>query len=229
MLETDKTFVKCKGCKDEIILEDDDILYFGFKIKDFWHTSCLVEKETSKKKGALPKEDVDKFVQGLKFETERQRIFHISKRKLIDWLHQHYRMVVIPSHFIQRLDNVFLGFYDGITEPVPPEDVLDMWKRKADELNKIKLRNVRKGFKLDGVNLLQYDLAVVLSKYDSYLEWKRQIQAYNSIERKPYKMQTTDLVSPDLERIKREREENKRINDIITQIFEEEDRKNGRD
>lgn len=229
MLEIDKTFVKCKGCRDEITLEDDDILWYGFKIKNFWHTKCLIKKETSRKRNPLLEKDIDSFIQDLKYETEYQRNFYINKRKLIDWLHQYYRAIVIPSHFIERLDNVFLGFYDGVTQPIPPEHILDMWKRKANELVKIKARNIARGFKLEGVNQIQYDLAIILSKYDSYLEWKRKIQAHTSIARKPYQMRTTGLVSPDLERTKKEREENQRINDMITQMFEEEDRKNGRD
>jgi hypothetical protein len=47
-----------------------------------------------------------------------------------------------------------------------------MWQRKKQELDKLYNYNQQKGKELDRSSRINYDLAVLLSKYDSFLEWK---------------------------------------------------------
>ena len=46
-----------------------------------------------------------------------------------------------------------------------------MWCRKSQYLNKIYINNISKGKKINGIALVNYDLAVLMSKYDDYLKW----------------------------------------------------------
>jgi hypothetical protein len=54
---------------------------------------------------------------------------------------------------------------------IPPEHLLDMWKRKIDMLNGIASRNETKGIKMKPDQRINYDLSILVNKYDSYLKW----------------------------------------------------------
>ena len=56
-----------------------------------------------------------------------------------------------------------------------------MWKRKIDYLNKIADKNSRMGKEMNDVCRLYYDLSILLSKYDSYKDWKDKQQLANEI------------------------------------------------
>ena len=66
-----------------------------------------------------------------------------------------------------------------------------MWKRKMPYLQKVNDKNIRMGKKIDGMARINYDMAIVLSKYDSYLEWKEQ-QQQALLEEARKKEQTVD-------------------------------------
>lgn len=70
------------------------------------------------------------------------------------------------------MDSVYKGEYKGLKKPVPPEHLLDMWEQKKSYLLKIYERNRTHGKEIDGLQRVYYDLAILLSKYDSYLSWK---------------------------------------------------------
>ena len=72
------------------------------------------------------------------------------------------------------MDSVYKGTYKNLNKPVPPEDLLDMWRQKKNYLEKVSEQNRKKGTEIDGINRVNYDLAILLSKYDSYLKWKEQ-------------------------------------------------------
>ena len=54
---------------------------------------------------------------------------------------------------------------------IPPEHLLDMWKRKIDMLNGIADRNKTKGIVMSSDKRINYDLSILINKYDSYLKW----------------------------------------------------------
>lgn len=59
-------------------------------------------------------------------------------------------------------------------------------------LQKVYDKNIRMGKKMDGMARINYDMAIVLSKYDSYLEWKEQ-QKQALIEEKRKKEQAVNF------------------------------------
>ena len=85
--------------------------------------------------------------------------------------------------------------------PVPPEDLLDMWRQKRNYLDKVAEQNRKKGNEISGVNRVNYDLAILLSKYDSYLKWKEQqkiaiAELDESKKRSIEKIEYTDVARP---------------------------------
>lgn len=78
----------------------------------------------------------------------------------------------MPKHFFINLNKVFKGTYKGLNKPVPVEDLLDMWQRKLPYLTKVYINNKNKGKNMTGMARINYDLAILLSRYDSYCEWK---------------------------------------------------------
>lgn len=96
----------------------------------------------------------------------------VTVRQLTDWLYETYDISFMPKHFFINLDKVFKGTYKGLKKPVPVEDLLDMWQRKLPYLTKVYIQNKNKGKDMTGMARINYDLAILLSRYDSYCEWK---------------------------------------------------------
>jgi len=158
---------KCFHCKEYIELDNDNFVY----IKDkYYHFNCAIEKQLYKKRNKLSIEQLLDIQKQNKIELE----YRITKDKLFRWLQNTYNTVVIPKYFYIKMDEIFNGTYKGLSKGIPPEDLLDMWKRKQTELDRINNSNNKKGKCLIGSARIQYDLAVLLNKYDSYLKWKEQ-------------------------------------------------------
>jgi len=156
---------KCFHCKEYIELDNDNFVY----IKDkYYHFNCAIEKQLYKKRNKLSIEQLLDIQKQNKIELE----YKITKDKLFRWLQNTYNTVVIPKYFYIKMDQIFNGTYKGLSKGIPPEDLLDMWKRKQNELDRINNSNNIKGKFLVGSSRIQYDLAILLSKYDSYLKWK---------------------------------------------------------
>lgn len=106
-------------------------------------------------------------------KTERAK-----RLQFTDWLYRQYEVSFLPKYFFMNLDKVYKGTYKNLTKPVPVDDLWDMWQRKMPYLLKVYDRNKRIGKTMEGVARINYDLAIVLSRYDSYLAWKdQQMQA----------------------------------------------------
>ena len=126
-----------------------------------------------------------------KKEIEQDKKTESIRLKFTDWLYQEYEISFLPKYFFINLDKVYKGTYKNLTKPVPVEDLWDMWKRKMPYLQKVNDKNIRMGKKIDGMARINYDMAIVLSKYDSYLEWKEQ-QQQALLEESRKKEQTVD-------------------------------------
>lgn len=92
--------------------------------------------------------------------------------QLSDFIYREYNVSFLPKHFFINLDKVYKGTYKNLNKPVPVEDLFDMWQQKMNYLNKVAEQNRQKGKKMEGMGRINYDLAILLSKYDSYCEWK---------------------------------------------------------
>lgn len=120
-----------------------------------------------------------------KAEIEQDKKTESIRLQFTDWLYRQYEVSFLPKYFFINLDKVYKGTYKNLNKPVPVEDLWDMWKRKMPYLLKTYDRNRRMGKSMDGISRISYDMAIVLSKYDSYLAWKeQQAQALAEQQRK---------------------------------------------
>jgi len=109
----------------------------------------------------------------------------VSKNKfdrkiLFNYLQEKYEVTKLPKHFYIKMSNIFKGNLNGLLKPIPPEHMYDMWIRKSSYLDKINSNNISKGKKLDNYARLNYDLAVIISKYENYLSWLDKQKAQSS-------------------------------------------------
>lgn len=159
----------CKYCKVKVNLETEQFIYHK---KRYYHFNCAVNEQMDRKNNKLSQEEcIEKFIK-IQNENKKETDIIISKEKLFKWLQYTYDTVVLPSYFYIKMDEIFSGIYKGLNKGIPADDLLDMWKRKLNELDKVNNQNNRKGKVLIGVARIQYDLAILLNKYDSYLKWK---------------------------------------------------------
>ena len=111
-----------------------------------------------------------------KAEIEQDNKTEAIRLRFTDWLYRTYEVSFLPKYFFINLDKVYKGTYKNLNKPVPVEDLWDMWQRKLPYLMKVYDKNVRSGKTMDGIARISYDMAIVLSKYDSYLSSKENQQ-----------------------------------------------------
>lgn len=98
------------------------------------------------------------------------------RRILTDWIYMTYGVSYLSSRFFQKLESIYKGTFQRLNKPCPPEDLFDMWMQKKPYLDKVALRNQQKGMEMSTEQRINYDLAILLSKYDDYLAWKNKMK-----------------------------------------------------
>lgn len=112
-------------------------------------------------------------------------------RQLTDFLYEQYNLSSLPKYFFMNLQKIYKGEYSkNLRKPIPCEDLFDMWQKKMDYLNRQNEYNKEHGKELYGVQRVQYDLAILINKYDSYRAWKDKQTAIHEQE-KSFKAQTS--------------------------------------
>lgn len=94
-----------------------------------------------------------------------------DRRILFSYLQNKYSLTKLPKHFYMKMSNIFSGKLEGLTKKIPAEHLYDMWQRKSNYLDKVHMKNISMGKKMDSYVMLNYDLAILISKYDDYLSW----------------------------------------------------------
>jgi hypothetical protein len=153
-----------------INIEKDNVVYVNDK--QYYHFQCLVEKQLSKKTNKLSEKQIEKDTKEIQLKSQPIVNNIIYKNKLYNWIQNAYNIVVLPKYFFIKMDSIYTGTYKGLSCGIPAEDIYDMWQRKKNELDKIAANNITKGKEIFGISRVQYDLAVIINKYDSYLNWK---------------------------------------------------------
>lgn len=145
-----------------------------------WCAACLLKKRTGRYThlDKWSPESADEKLASLRKDTEKQIQLEAAKEELCEYIEETYAPSYIPKSFYQKLDAIFDGTLSGLRVPVPPEDLLDMFRRQQEFLN-------RRALKKWGLNQplpmprLNYDLAVLLGSYDGYLQMKKAQEAEN--------------------------------------------------
>ena len=110
------------------------------------------------------------FIQ-LKKNSYNHFLRSIEKQCVYDFILEVYDLNIIPTNIWEKITEIYSGTYKGMSIGIPPEHLLDMWKRKIDMLNGVAERNEIKGIKMSADQRLNYDLSILVNKYDSYLKW----------------------------------------------------------
>lgn len=226
---------KCFFCDKVVDLDMDNAAYYD---KHFWHTECIIAKsqktKTKKWKEAVQTLEVSKRAA----KEEKQKIEDIiktasknlnayrraadiqilkwqSESRLNDYLRQTYSVKVLPWDVFYKIYN---GTYKGMETPIPAEHLLDMWTRKQKYLDKVYHQNKAKGNTFTPQGRIKYDVAILISKYDSYLKWRQEQEKL--IPQETAVNDNDFLVSQTIATIsKNDNKENKNIEDIADDIF----------
>ena len=101
----------------------------------------------------------------------------VTQKTLTDWIYKTYGKIFLPKHFFIHIASIKKGTYKGQSQPIPIEDLLDMWQRSMPKLERIYAQNCSNGKVMEGYARISYDLSIVMSRYDSYLAWKMEQEA----------------------------------------------------
>ena len=224
---------KCKICGKNIFIERDRSTFFYDKT-GFYHKDCFVEKKKNQKRpwtDALlraffdkVKDTTDKKVDDLlskKREQDHNReLAHIKqeeKKILFDHIRDTYAPAVVPGSFYSKLTQLISGNYYKYRGSIPPLELYDMWVLAKPRLDKIIAEKEAKG--CDMSQRWNYDLAVLLAQYPSYLERKERLASIRSESEDKTKENLTETV---LKRIKTVPKQSKNENEIdINAILDE--------
>ena len=195
---------KCSICKEPIYINDtneDFFITLKNETKSYTHTNCYIEKQTTKKRSPKTVEECREYIEQCRQNAKVTEKKKSTKNELYEFLFDMYDISYFPQYFYIKMDSVYKGTMKNLNKPVPPEDLLDMWKQKRNYLDKVAEQNRKKGNEISGVNRVNYDLAILLSKYDSYLKWKEQqkiaiAELDESKKRSIEKIEYTDVARP---------------------------------
>ena len=192
---------KCSICKELIDLKDANEDFFITPNNKVNHTHCYINEQTTRKRKPKTIEECQVYIDECRqADREVEKKTNI-KTELYEFLFDMYDISYFPKYFYIKMDSVYKGTMKNLSKPVPPEDLLDMWRQKRNYLDKVAEQNRKKGNEISGVNRVNYDLAILLSKYDSYLKWKEQqkiaiAELDESKKRSIEKIEYTDVARP---------------------------------
>lgn len=209
---------KCIHCKSDIVINRQclgDVLRYEGKI---YHKQCFSEvcrkKKNSKNKNIAEK--WEKNLNNISLLSEQTIKFYsetIIKDEIYKIIQDNYIMTV-PQYVFVRLDSIYDGTYKGISVPIPPDDLLDMWQQKLPYLNKVRQKNITLGKEMEPIQRLFYDLAILINKYPSYLAWKNKQKVFEEET-----IQNAMLTDQFQKNQNVDKEENADISDLVDDIF----------
>ena len=167
---------KCGGCGEDFYISNDNIDNAIYYDKKTYHSSCFIN--ICNKRSKMKREDISqkwKWVlnnlESIKNDSFQHLSLAITKESIFDFIKDAYDITIIPTNVWQKLGNIYNGTFKGMSVGIPPEHLLDMWRRKMDMLNGIASRNSIKGMTMNTDQRINYDLSILINKYDSYLKW----------------------------------------------------------
>lgn len=215
----------CFYCKGDVILDNDNLIYdIKLKVKKYYHFDCYVNYHFNKKFNKLTKDEITE--QALKLQEIGKNDVKdiIYKDRIYQYIVESYNIKSLPQWFFVKMDSIYNGEFKGLSVGIPPEHLLDMWQRKRKELDKINQYQKTKGKKKDLEYRLNYDISIIISKYDSYLEW---LEQQKILERETLKrIEESQKQQIDFNKINKVVDSNKsnnneevNINDLLDEMF----------
>ncbi len=182
---------KCSCCGEYFYINNENVKDAIYYDKKTYHSSCFIS--ICNKRSKMKREDISQKwtlvlnnLEHIREESFKHLSLAITKEGIFDFIKNAYDVTIIPTTVWQKLGNIYNGTFKGMTFGIPPGHLLDMWKRKIDMLNGIANRNSTKGITMNTDQRINYDLSILVNKYDSYLRWlERQkiLEAEKEIEK----------------------------------------------
>lgn len=233
----------CNFCKKHMVIgkEKDNFVFYNNK---FYHKDCFeawahnTKKPSKIRLSALDMidiyvQDANEQIDDILKENEKRDFSHILKKSIDDlkrkfdemevndYIKEFYDIVSIPSNVWRRLDSIYKGTFQKFDGQIPPSHLLDMWKQKSNYLRKIHM--VKFKTNPDIANIILYDLAILMSKYNDYLAWKRKQNYLESVSvlQKAVtneKIVTSDMVSKKQNIVNKDK---KKVNDNMSMLVDD--------
>jgi hypothetical protein len=174
---------KCQTCSKYIDLEKESFIYDK---KVYYHTECLFDHLTNKKRNSLDEQQAKEYISNLLPGSIEKGKFIVNRQKFYKWIQKQYELITLPTYFYQKSEEIFNGTWKDITRKIPPEDLWDMWYRKWDFLEKTYIYNKSHNKDMDSFGRLNYDFAIIINKSSSYYEWKQKQERINRENKTAY-------------------------------------------
>lgn len=167
---------KCGCCGSSICISKSSVDDAIFYDKKSYHRKCFID--ICNKRAGMKRVDVaekwlwvQKNINRIEKESRKHFLEAIYKEEVNQFIMEEYGLTVIPSSVWQKLSNIYTGSYRGMSIGISPDELIDMWKRKINYLNKVANQNVTKGKIMNTDQRIIYDLSVLINKYDRYKKW----------------------------------------------------------
>ena len=171
-----KTMRKCIVCREYITIEEEWVLGSIFHYKDgtktnqgIYHKKCLVGflRKKKYKNVDIADESIFEEIEDKVKDSDLEIYNLVCKNHLYKYLMSHYDVVMFSSGIYTKMEQIFTGEWRNMSKPIPPHHLLEMFERQAKYLDGIYHKE-----RLNGVQRIQYDLAVLIAKYNGFLDWK---------------------------------------------------------
>ena len=133
---------KCSCCGEDFYISNNNIEDAIYYDKKTYHSSCFIN--ICNKRSQMKREDVSQKwtwvlnnLDSIKRESYEHLRLAVVKEDVFNFIKEAYDVTIIPSTVWQKLGNIYNGTFKGMSFGIPPEHLLDMWKRKIDMLNGI--------------------------------------------------------------------------------------------
>ena len=240
---------KCKNCKKKMHFSSDDVInekvyyYMGsYYCQDCFENLCSsgIKKKSKKWKHAYDNKD-------LYLEDAHNQLFDLLKKRKSDkhsiikggfdlneyvenvfaehdineFLKENYNVSTQSGFYHRYLQPLYQGTsnkYEGVK--IPAIHLLEMWKTKLPSFRKQYQNRIQKGKSFTNVQLAAYDLAILISKYDSFLSWKQKQKALEQDQYKENETQSQKINYQVLNLANKKKNNDTEINDILGDIFD---------
>lgn len=172
---------KCACCKNEIVIDVDDVKDVVYFDKLYYHIGCFqdvaMRKSMSKRCSPKWKDVVDTGFRQAQVDAKRIIEYCYGHDKLFDHILHCYNIYSISSYTKMMIENVVKGVYKGKSRPIPYRELADCWISSQANLDDIFRYNQKHGKTMTNDQRVNYDLAVVVRKYPEWaskMEYKKQ-------------------------------------------------------
>lgn len=156
----------------------------------------------------------------LKEDAEKYAEFIFAEYDVNDFIRESYEVIDTSNIYVRHLKPLYNGTSKKYVDvQIPPQHLIEMWRTKISYLQKIYQRNIANGKEFTPTQRVLYDLAVLVGKYESFLEWKNKQIVLESDAGDSEKCEHKDKIDYTNIKPKKSSECVEDIDDILNDIF----------